>query len=293
MRSWVPKLIARIVLAVFICSLSLSAISVEAAENDFIDAIQQRGVLKVGLPPFNTPPAYYLNPSTNELEGYDVELARGLANKLGVDVEFDRTSTSFNNLVKRVGADDFDLAIGKLGLTYKRLYDSYAVQYLSFRHAFLANRDFVASLGVDTADARFEEVLMNSSMRIGTISNSTWESEAAYYFPNAELIGYPNWKAAKEALFTIDPVTKRPYVDVIYRDATEIKPIVYTDPSLSLMYVPILFEDIIDRKSIYLSEKGFIGIGDFLSLYIDREWGEPKSDTAILDEFQSYYQPAA
>ena len=164
MRSWVPKLLARIVLAVFICTFFLGAFSVEAAENDFIDAIQQRGVLKVGLPPFNTPPAYYLNPSTNELEGYDVELARGLAEKLGVDVEFDRTSTSFNNLVQRVGADDFDLAIGKLGLTYERLYDAFAIQYLSFRHAFLANRNFVSSLGVDPADVRFEEILKNSGM---------------------------------------------------------------------------------------------------------------------------------
>ena len=56
-------------------------------------------------------------------------------------------------------------------------------------------------------------------------------------------------------------------------------------------YVPILFEKLIDKKSIYLSEKGYIGIGDFLSLYIDREWGEPKSDKVILDEFESYYQP--
>ena len=291
MRSWFAKVLGRLTLVVLICTFLFSAGSVDPAENNFIDAIQQRGVLKVGLPPFNTPPAYYFDPSTNELEGYDVDLARGLATKLGVEVEFDRTSTSFNDLVKRVGADDFDLAIGKLGLTYKRLYDAFAVQYLSFRHAFLANREFVASLGVDPDDPQFENALKNSTMRIGFISNSTWETEAAYHFPNAELIGYPNWKEAQEALFTIDPVTNEPFVDVIYRDATEIKPIVYKEPPLSLNYVPILFEKLIDKKSIYLSEKGYIGIGDFLSLYINREWGEPKSDEVILDEFESYYQP--
>ena len=268
-------------------------LSANAAENSFINAIQQRGYLNVGLPPFNTPPAYYIDPKTDELSGYDVQLARGLAEKLGVKVQFDRSSTSFNDLVRRVGADDFDLAIGKLGLTYKRLYDAFPIQYLSFRHAFLADRNFVASLGVDPDDASFGKVLRNANMRIGSISNSTWETEAKSYFPNAEFVGYPNWPSAQEALFTIDPETTRPYVDVIYRDATEIKPIVYKDPELSLKYVPILFDEIIDRKSIYLSEKGFVAFSPFIDNFISREWGEVKSDSVILDEFETYFQPAS
>ena len=285
--------IGPLLLAVCLCTVFLFPLCANAAENSFIDAIQQRGYLNVGLPPFNTPPAYYIDPKTDELSGYDVQLARGLAEKLGVKVQFDRSSTSFNDLVRRVGADDFDLAIGKLGLTYKRLYDAFPIQYLSFRHAFLADRNFVASLGVDPDDASFGKVLRNANMRIGSISNSTWETEAKAYFPNAEFVGYPNWPSAQEALFTIDPETSRPYVDVIYRDATEIKPIVYKDPELSLKYVPILFDEIIDRKSIYLSEKGFVAFSPFIDYFISREWGEVKSDSVILDEFETYFQPAS
>ena len=285
--------IGPLLLAVCLCTVFLFPLCANAAENSFIDAIQQRGYLNVGLPPFNTPPAYYIDPKTDELSGYDVQLARGLAEKLGVKVQFDRSSTSFNDLVRRVGADDFDLAIGKLGLTYKRLYDAFPIQYLSFRHAFLADRNFVASLGVDPDDASFGKVLRNANMRIGSISNSTWETEAKAYFPNAEFVGFPNWPSAQEALFTIDPETSRPYVDVIYRDATEIKPIVYKDPELSLKYVPILFDEIIDRKSIYLSEKGFVAFSPFIDYFISREWGEVKSDSVILDEFETYFQPAS
>jgi len=277
-------------LAAFLCFVFLLPHCANAAENSFVDAIQQRGYLNVGLPPFNTPPAYYIDPKTDELAGYDVQVARGLAEKLGVEVRFDRSSTSFNDLVRRVGADNFDLAIGKLGLTYKRLYDAFPIQYLSFRHAFLADRNFVSSLGVDPDDASFGKVLRDASMRIGSISNSTWETEAKTYFPNAEFIGYPNWPSAQEALFTINPETNRPFVDVIYRDATEIKPIVYKDPGLSLKYVPILFDDIIDRKSIYLSEKGHIAFAPFIDYFISREWGEIKSDSAILDEYETFYQ---
>tara|TARA_B100002051_G_scaffold276005_1_gene321978 strand:+ start:704 stop:1555 length:852 start_codon:yes stop_codon:yes gene_type:complete len=270
----------------FVCLALLSPLQVNAA-NSFIDSIQRRGYLKVGLPPYNTPPAYSLDPKSDELVGYDVEFARTLASKIGVDIQFDRSSTSFNNLVERVGVGDFDIAIGKLGLTYNRLFDAFPVQYLSFRHSFLADRSFVASLGVDPEDSKFGETLKNSNIRIGSIENSTWETEAKANFPNATFVGFKNWPSAKKALFEKDST-----IDAIYRDATEIKPIVYAQPDISLEYVPILFDELIDRKSIYLSEEGRLGLKDLIEITLRREWGGIKTDTNILDEFQSYYLPS-
>ena len=270
----------------FACLVLLSPLQVNAA-NNFVDSIQRRGYLKVGLPPYNTPPAYYLDPKSDELQGYDVEFARTLAGKIGVDIQFDRSSTSFNNLVERVGAGDFDIAIGKLGLTYNRLFDAFPIQYLSFRHAFLANRSFVASLGVDSDDPQFGEALKKSNIRIGSIKNSTWETEAKANFPNATFVGFKNWPAAKKALFEKDSL-----IDAIYRDTTEIKTIVYAQPDLSLEYVPILFDELIDRKSIYLSQEGRLGLQDLIDMTLRREWRGIKTDTNILDEFQSYYLPS-
>lgn len=281
------KSFLRLIVA-FACAslLFLSPLDANAA-NDFVRAIQERGYLKVGLPPYNTPPAYYLDENSDELQGYDVDFARTLASKLGVDIQFDRSSTSFNNLVERVGNGDFDIAIGKLGLTYNRLFDAFPIQYLSFRHAFLANRGFVASLGVDPDDPRFGEILKKSTIRIGSIKNSTWETEAKANFPNATFVGFKNWPAAKKALFEKDSV-----IDAIYRDSTEIKPIVYAQPDLSLEYVPILFDELIDRKSIYLSQEGRLGLEDSIDMTLRREWGGIKTDINILDEFQSFYLPS-
>ena len=281
------KSFLRLIVA-FACAslLFLSPLDANAA-NDFVRAIQERGYLKVGLPPYNTPPAYYLEENSDELQGYDVDFARTLASKLGVDIQFDRSSTSFNNLVERVGNGDFDIAIGKLGLTYNRLFDAFPIQYLSFRHAFLANRGFVASLGVDPDDPKFGEILKNSTIRIGSIKNSTWETEAKANFPNATFVGFKNWPAAKKALFEKDSV-----IDAIYRDSTEIKPIVYAQPDLSLEYVPILFDELIDRKSIYLSQEGRLGLEDSIDMTLRREWGGIKTDINILDEFQSFYLPS-
>ena len=275
--------------AVFFAASFFSPFPVDAAENVFINTIQERGYLKVGLPPYNTPPAYYLEPGSDELQGFDIDLAQGLASKLGVDIQFDRSSTNLNQLVERVGAEDFDFAIGKLGLTYKRLYNAFPIQYMSFRHALLADRKFVASLGIDPDDPSFGETLRQSKIKIGSIENSIWETESKENFPNAEFIGFKNWNAAKDALINYDEKSGTPIIDAIYRDVTEIKPIVYDKPELSLEYVPILFDNIIDRKSIYLSEKGKIGLFDFVDNYLKEEWGGIKSDQDILDEFESFY----
>ena len=261
--------------------------SVHAAENSFINEIQQRGFLKVGLPPYNTPPAYYLESGTDELRGYDIDLARGLANKLGVEIKFDRSSASFNQLVKRVGADDFDIAIGKLGLTYKRLFDAFPIQYLNFRHALLADRSFISSLGIDPDDTEFGNQLRLAKMRIGSLEDSMYVSETKEHFPNSEFVGFKDWSDAIDALINID--SDAPKIDAVYRDATEIKAVVYGQPDLSLNFVPILFDNIVDRKSIYFSQKGKIELYDFVNHYLKDEWGGIKSDEDILSEFQSFY----
>lgn len=279
-------------LSVAFAILFLNPSCVYAAENSFINEIQQRGFLKVGIPPYNTPPAYYLESGSGDLRGFDIELARGLANKLGVDVKFDRSSTSFNQLVKRVGAGDFDIAIGKLGLTYKRLFDAFPIQYLSFRHALLADRSFIASLGIDPGDPEFGSQLRLARMRIGSLEDSMYDSESKENFPNSEFIGFKDWSEAKNALINKDADSDLPKIDALYRDSTEIKSVVYSQPSLSLNYVPILFDNIVDRKSIYFSQKGKLGLQDFVDQYLKEEWGGIKSDTDILNEFQSYYLPS-
>ena len=60
----------------FVSLLLLSPLQVNAV-NNFVESIQRRGYLKVGLPPYNTPPAYYIDSESKELTGYDVDFAIG------------------------------------------------------------------------------------------------------------------------------------------------------------------------------------------------------------------------
>lgn len=80
-------------------------------------------------------------------------------------------------------------------------------------------------------------------------------------------------------------------VDAIYRDATEVKKIVYQEPNLSLDFVPILFDDKIDHISMYVSSKVNPEISSMLEYFIIKEIGI-KTDKDIMEEYEIFFQPS-
>ena len=272
----------RIFLFTLFALIFLISQPVYSSEIEFIKQVEERGYLRVGIPPYNTPPFYYLD-EQNKLQGYDVDIARKFAEELNVKIIFDRSSNSFNDLVKRAGANEIDMAIGKLGTTYKRMKDAHPHEYMNFRHGLLTNRKMISSLQGNIPDDKFAKILLNSKIKIGFIDNSAYDTYATILFPNAIKKGYASWDGAKEALLKDD-------IDAIYRDATEIKKIVYQTPSLSLEYVPVLIDDLIDQKSIYVSTNINSEMGGVLDYYLSKEI-KVKTDTEIMDDYQSYYQP--
>ena len=228
---------------------------------DYINQIKERGTLLVGIPPFNTPPFYYFDVKKNDFDGYDINIAKGIAEKLGVEVEFDNTSKNFNDTVLRAGKGDYDLAIGKLSTTYGRMSDAHPHIYMNFRHAILVNRKFLATIPNDKNSPEFVKNLMNSNMKIGFIANSAYENYANNYMPNLKKFGFKNWKETKQSLISGE-------IDAIYRDSTEIKKIIYQNPNLSIDYVPIIINDLEDKKSIFLSSEANFGMSEFIEFYL-------------------------
>ena len=253
-----------------------------SAEIKLIKQIEDRGYLRVGLPPYSTPPFYSLD-DQNKLVGYDVDIVQKFADELNLKIVFDRSSKSFNDLVRRAGANEVDMAIGKLGTTYKRMKDAHPHEYMNFRHALLMNRKSLASIQGNIPNDTLAKTLLNAKFKIGFIANSAYDTYVNSLFPNAVKNGYKSWGEAKKALLAND-------IDAIYRDSTEIKMIVYQTPSLSLKYVPVLIDDLIDQKSIYVSTQVNTELGSVLDYFLSKEV-KIKSDTNIMEDYQSFYNP--
>ena len=79
--------------------------------------IQQAGTLKVGVK-YDVPPFGLNNPQTGEVEGFDVDLANFIAERLGVETEF-REATSDNRIPLLVDGT-IDLILSTMTITEER-----------------------------------------------------------------------------------------------------------------------------------------------------------------------------
>jgi len=95
---------------------SFTAVTTAAHAEDLLDQVKQRGTLRVGLegtfPPFNSK-----SPS-GELVGYDVDIAKAVAAKLGVKPEF--VTTEWSGIIAGLQAGKFDVIVNQVGITDKR-----------------------------------------------------------------------------------------------------------------------------------------------------------------------------
>ncbi|WP_432378535.1 transporter substrate-binding domain-containing protein [Duganella sp. P38] len=99
----------------FLLALVL-AVALPAGAADLLDTVKARGTLKVALegtyPPFN------YKEKTGALAGYDVDVARLLAAKLGVKVEF--VSSEWASILAGLAANKYDVIISQVGINPKR-----------------------------------------------------------------------------------------------------------------------------------------------------------------------------
>ena len=268
-------------LLIAILSIGTSVNPSYAVEIEYYQKILDRGYLNVGIPPYDTPPYYYYDNDTKQMEGIDIDIVRQFANNIGVEAVFDKDSETYNGLLKRTGAGEFDLTIGKLSTFYKRMEDAHPHEYMTFRHALLANRRVISKIQGQIPNEKLTPVLTSSKIKIGFIEDSSYGEFANQLFPNATKLGLKDWESCKKAL-----IDKK--VDAIYRDATEVKKIVYEEPNLSLDFVPILFDDKLDHISMYVSSKVNPDLSPMLDFYITKELGI-KSDKQIMEEYECFF----
>ena len=88
-----------------------------ASAADLLATVKARGSLKVALegtyPPFN-----YKDQKTGQLAGYDVDVARLLAARLGLEVEF--VSSEWAGILAGLSANKYDVIVSQVGINPKR-----------------------------------------------------------------------------------------------------------------------------------------------------------------------------
>jgi ABC-type amino acid transport substrate-binding protein len=88
------------------------------AEDTNWSNIQKSGVIKVGTDP-TWPPYQMINNETQQIEGFEVELANKCAEKIGLRIEWQ--SVSFDNIILSVQNGQLDMGVSGFSITPERL----------------------------------------------------------------------------------------------------------------------------------------------------------------------------
>jgi cystine transport system substrate-binding protein len=106
----------RTLLKCAVLALASLALPVQAA--DLLAATKARGTLRVAMegtyPPFN-----FKDPKTGELAGYDVDVARLLAAKLGLKPEF--VTTEWSAILAGLASGKYDVIVSQVGISPARI----------------------------------------------------------------------------------------------------------------------------------------------------------------------------
>src|SRR6202022_2918220 len=96
--------------------IGATCLAATAHAADLLDAVKQRGTLRIGLegtfPPFD-----YKAPD-GQLVGFDVDIAKAVAAKLGLKPEF--ITTEWSGIIAGLQAGKFDVIVNQVGVTDAR-----------------------------------------------------------------------------------------------------------------------------------------------------------------------------
>lgn len=182
------------------------------------------------------PPFYYVGPD-GQLAGLDATLARDIAARLGVQVRFNRSAKSFNDVAELVAQGGADVAISKLSRTLPRAQMvRFTKPYVTFRHAMLLNR---LKLAQYTSEEALPQLVRRLKGKVGVIGQSSYEGFLGRHFPHATAVAFPNWDEAVRAVFAGD-------VLAVYRDELEVQKINQVHEGASLTLKTIIYKDMKD-----------------------------------------------
>lgn len=205
-----------------------------------IARIVTNGELVVAMLKVDTPPFFYFNES-GQWVGFDVDLAQAIAKELGVKLRINRDAGTFNAVVDILARGEADLAVSKLSRTLARTQTiSFSNAYLTLNHALLLNRVKFAQLAKSRP---LPEVIRSFDGNIGVIAKSSFADYAKRSFPKATIQEFPTWNSVLVAL-------QKGEIAGAYRDEFEIKRVLNSDPTASLVLRTVTLKDLEDTLGI-------------------------------------------
>lgn len=184
-------------------SLILFQASVSAAEaadspggakrnhDGIFEGIKERGKLIVAQVGVDQPPFFWRKDTGGKTEwvGYEIDLARRIADKLGVKLEILRLGDDYNEVCKAVAEGRADLGISNLSNTEaRREIVDFTEPYIVSRVAMLVNLEALEKSGIDAVEPKD---LDRPDVKVALTDGSAYAFVADELMPRAERVIVP------------------------------------------------------------------------------------------------------
>lgn len=154
-----------------------------------ISRILNRGKLVIGLYKEDRPPFFMTGPD-GTLDGLDIEIARGMAQTLGVNVEYDRKSASYQEMYERLANGEFDIILSKFSITLDRAMGvRFSKPYVTLKRAVMVNKLQAAKLKIEDYPMDY---IRNAPVKIGVIANTSHEDFVHQKYKACTICEYDN-----------------------------------------------------------------------------------------------------
>jgi polar amino acid transport system substrate-binding protein len=172
-----------------VAAVAWASLSQGGARKDYAwQRMKAEGVLRVAVDP-SYPPFEFEDEATGELKGYDIDLAREIGRRLGVQVDF--VLVGFDSLYDTVRSSKVDAVISGVP------YDPAMTQDVSFGVWYFNAGQYLA---VRAAEDRIRSVDDLSSRRLGVELGSTGDLEARRLQLKIPSLGLQTYSTADDAL---------------------------------------------------------------------------------------------
>ncbi|MDR1873399.1 MAG: transporter substrate-binding domain-containing protein [Synergistaceae bacterium] len=176
-------------LALLVCALLAGpALTAEAAEGT-LDGIAKAGKIVVGSAPGYYP--FEMMDKKGEFIGYDIDVARAIANALGVQAEF--RQFEFAGLIPALHAGEIDIVIAGMSITGKRALS------VSFSDPYFETGQVLMVRKSDNETKSWKD-LDKKGKKVATPQGQTSALLAASIFKEAELLHFPTFPETSLAL---------------------------------------------------------------------------------------------
>lgn len=252
-------------LGIAVFSFSALADEKKHAVSHDMERIKNSGKLVVAMYYEDVSP-FAMHDEKGEFVGIDVDIAKDIGKKLGVEVIFNRGPKTYDEIVQYVFEKKADIAISSLSDTLPRAkLVRFSKPYWSVKQAMLINRLKLSTYKNHPDFKKIKYLLNQESIRIGVIEGSAYVDFAKKDFPEAEIVLY------KKPADGINATKTNKIMAFLY-DETEVMNWVKKYPEDSLFLRPHLLKESDDTLAIAVQWRDE-QLLHWLNLYIEKAKG--------------------